>query len=115
MPHKQISELVLDGKSYLVIPKTLVESKAPQLLQYEPTATLNTDDTPWEILQRHLEQDVSMIQAWREYLQLSQQDVAKRLEINLGLYQQYEKSARPRRATLERVAGAMGISLTQLL
>lgn len=129
MPHKQISELVLDGKHYLVIPKALVESKAPQLLAtprvqkraatqaVAPSVTTenSSDDTPWEVLQRHLEQDMSMMQAWREHLQLSQSEVAQRLEVTLSLYQQYEKSSRTRRSILERVAKAMGISLTQIL
>lgn len=128
MPHNQISELVLDGKHYLVIPKALVERQAPQLLTKHlqestqakaiaPSVTTrtNSDDTPWEVLQRHLEQDMSMMQAWREHLQLSQSEVAQRLEVTLSLYQQYEKSSRTRRSILERVAKAMGISLTQIL
>lgn len=55
-----------------------------------------------------------MMQAWREYLQLTQATLAQRLGISQAAYAQYEKSTRPRLSTLEKVAKALGISVTQL-
>ena len=52
----------------------------------------------------------SLIQAWREYLELSQEEVAKRMGVTQAAYQQMEKkSARPRKATLDKIAAAFGL------
>lgn len=60
--------------------------------------------------------DKSLIRAWREYLGLSQADVAERMEISRSAYAQMEeKSARPRVATLRKIAAALGVEWRQLL
>lgn len=74
----------------------------------------NKDNTPWQVLKRHLNEDISMMQAWREYLQLTQATLAQRLGISQAAYAQYEKLTRQRLSTLEKVAKALGISVTQL-
>lgn len=58
----------------------------------------------------------SLVRAWREYLGLSQADVAERMEISRSAYAQMEdKSARPRMATLRKIAAALGVEWRQLL
>lgn len=60
--------------------------------------------------------DKSLIRAWREYLGLSQADVAERMEISRSAYAQMEeKSARPRVATLRKIAAALDVEWRQLL
>ena len=56
----------------------------------------------------------SPMRAWREYLGLTQADVAARLEVSQAAYAQTENAARPRKATIARVAAAMRLSAEQL-
>ena len=54
------------------------------------------------------------MKAWREYLGLTQAEVAARLDITQAAFAQLETSAHPRKSTLRRVAGALGLALEQL-
>lgn len=56
----------------------------------------------------------SPVKAWREHLRLTQAEVAERLGISQSAFAQTEAAARPRKATLSRVAGALGLTLEQL-
>ena len=66
--------------------------------------------TPHAVVKKiHLD-GLSRIQAWREHLGLSQAEMAQRMGIKQSSYQQFEKkTARPRKATLEKAAAAFGI------
>jgi DNA-binding XRE family transcriptional regulator len=57
---------------------------------------------------------MTMLQAWREYLNLTQEEMAKRMDITQAGYAQIEAAKRPRKTTLEKAAAAMGITLEQL-
>lgn len=57
---------------------------------------------------------VSPMKAWREYLRLTQADVAERLAISQSALAQLETSVNPRQSTLRRVAKALGITAAQL-
>ena len=62
-----------------------------------------------------VDENISRIQAWREYLGFTQQEVAARLNISQAALSQMErKSARLRKNTLEKLAKAMGLTLEQL-
>ena len=56
----------------------------------------------------------SAIKAWREYLHLTQAEVAARLGVTQAAFAQMESAARPRKATLQKVANAMGLTLEQV-
>ena len=56
----------------------------------------------------------SMMQAWREYLMLTQADMAERIGITKAGSAQIEAAKRPRKATLQKAAEALGITLEQL-
>jgi len=57
----------------------------------------------------------SLIRAWREYLDLTQEQVATKAGVSRAAYSQMEaKGARPRRATLGKIAHALGIRVEQL-
>ena len=69
---------------------------------------------PNAVVGKRLMEEVSMLQAWREYLMLTQSEMAERMGITQAGYAQIESAKRPRKATLEKAALAMGISLEQL-
>ena len=56
----------------------------------------------------------SATKAWREYLRLTQAEVAARMGVSQAAFAQMEKAKRPRKATLQKVADALGLSLEQL-
>lgn len=56
----------------------------------------------------------SPMKAWREYLGLTQAEVAKRLGVSQAAYAQTEAAARLRKATAARVATALRIAVEQL-
>lgn len=70
---------------------------------------------PHEVVARHLAAGVPLLRAWREYLGLTQAELAERLAVTQGQVAQWESpAARPRRATLKRVAAALGLHVNQL-
>ena len=57
----------------------------------------------------------TLVRAWREYLGLTQKEVAKRMGITQAALSQMEAGEkRLRKATLEKLAAAMGIGVEQL-
>ncbi|WP_027184805.1 helix-turn-helix domain-containing protein [Desulfovibrio inopinatus] len=61
------------------------------------------------------ERDCSLVRAWREYLGLTQADVAERMEITQSAYAQMEsKDANLRPKTLKKISAAMDVDWRQL-
>lgn len=58
--------------------------------------------------------NISATRAWREYLRLTQAEVAARIGVSQAAYAQMESAKRPRMATLTKVAEAMGLDVEQL-
>ena len=56
----------------------------------------------------------SPIRAWREYLGLTQTEVAARLHISQSAFAQIENATRPRKSTLSRMGKALGIGMEQI-
>lgn len=69
---------------------------------------------PNDVAGKRIMNGVSMLQAWREYLMLTQEEMASRMGITQAGYAQIEAAKRPRKKTLEKAAAAMGITLEQL-
>lgn len=70
---------------------------------------------PHEVVGLHVIQGMSLVRAWREHLGLTQDDVARRMGVSRPAYAQMEsKAARPRVATLKKIAEALGVELDQL-
>ena len=100
-----------DGKpEYAVIP-----FKVLQTLCNHKVREFNEKETiPHEVIKKiHLE-DMSSIQAWREYLNLTQTEIAEKMGISQAAYSQMETSKKNRKATLEKIAQAMNIDYLQL-
>jgi DNA-binding XRE family transcriptional regulator len=69
---------------------------------------------PHEIVQVVFDRGLSPMAAWREHLGLTQSDVAGRIGISQAAYAQMERVSKPRQATLQKVADAMGLEVDQL-
>ena len=70
---------------------------------------------PDEVARKVLVENSSLIRAWREYLGLSQEEVARAMGITQPAYQQMEsKTTKPRPATLQKLAQALGVEEKQL-
>ena len=72
------------------------------------------EGTPWQVAERHIFEGVSKAKAWREYLGLSQEEVATRLGVSQAALSKTENAKRPRAETLARLARALGIRKEQL-
>jgi DNA-binding XRE family transcriptional regulator len=73
------------------------------------------DAVPHEVMRLHLLDGLSLRRAWREYLELTQSEVAARMGVSQPALSQLESPrARPRHATLARLAKALGVRVEQL-
>jgi DNA-binding XRE family transcriptional regulator len=69
---------------------------------------------PSEVVNLSFERGVSAMAAWREHFGLTQAEVAGRIGITQAAYAQMERVKQPRKATLEKVATALGLEVEQL-
>jgi len=72
------------------------------------------DLIPNEVVGMVVNEDATMVAAWRRYLGLTQVQVAKRIGITQSAYAQQEAARKPRQATLDKIATALGITVEQL-
>ncbi|MEM6430812.1 MAG: helix-turn-helix transcriptional regulator [Deinococcota bacterium] len=117
MANDSISEFVLNDEVYVLVSREHVAKVAPHLLDLikgEPYV-LDRDDIPISVFLDHKTNGVSMIQAWRNYLNLSQEDVAARMGVSLASFVRTEKAKKPRKETLKRVTEAMGLECVEQL
>ncbi|MBW5416129.1 MULTISPECIES: helix-turn-helix domain-containing protein [unclassified Pseudomonas] len=79
------------------------------VIPYEQyVAQIEDDLIPHEVVSRMVD-GATAIRAWREHLNLTQEEMARRLEISQPAYAQQEAVAKPRKATREKIAAAFGI------
>ena len=70
---------------------------------------------PQAVVEAHILKGTPIIKVWREYLGLTQQDVAQKSGMLQPAYARIESpEANPRPDTLLRIASAMGLSIEQL-
>ncbi|WP_118987111.1 helix-turn-helix domain-containing protein [Photorhabdus sp. CRCIA-P01] len=85
-----------------------------QIIPY--TAGPNDDETiPHEVVSIMVDDEVSLQAAWRIYRGLSQAEVAEKLGIKQAAVSQFEKSDRPRKATIEKLAALYDCRISQLV
>lgn len=72
---------------------------------------------PHEIVERHAINDIPIVKCWREYLGLTQEELATRSGVQQPAIARAESNIdyKPRIGTLEKLAKAMNLSLDQLL
>jgi transcriptional regulator with XRE-family HTH domain len=61
-----------------------------------------------------IQKGVSPLKAWREYKELSIEEMALRLDISNSVYEQAEDAKTLGQTTLKKAAIALGISLEQI-
>jgi len=70
---------------------------------------------PQEVVESNVVKGNSLLKSWREYLGLTQAEVATCAGMSQPAYARLEKpNAKPRTATLRKLAKTLGISLEQL-
>jgi DNA-binding XRE family transcriptional regulator len=69
---------------------------------------------PHEVVNLVFDNDWTPIRAWREYLTLTQVEVAGRIGISQAAYAQSEAAVKPRKTTLQKIAKAMNLTLKQV-
>ncbi|MCE2676837.1 MAG: helix-turn-helix domain-containing protein [Burkholderiaceae bacterium] len=69
---------------------------------------------PHAVVTLAFENNMTPMAAWREHLRLTQIEVANRMKITQAAYAQMERVKKPRKATLEKVANALGLTPDQL-
>ena len=72
------------------------------------------DLVPNEVVGYMVKEGMTAIAAWRRHLDLTQAEVAQRLGISQSAYAQQEAAERPRKATREKIAVALGIPVQSL-
>lgn len=105
-----------DGKPmYAVIPYdeyTALLRKAEEMEDRRPDEEVTL---PHEVVKRSTLGGVSLVRAWREYLGLSQKEVASRMGISQPSFAKMEATeTKNRPATLKKIAEAMGIQWEQV-
>ena len=73
------------------------------------------DAVPHEVVSKHIDQGITYLRAWREYLGLTQAEMAEKVGISQAALSQMENGdSRLRKATREKLARAMSINPEQL-
>jgi DNA-binding XRE family transcriptional regulator len=103
--------IMQDGKpAFVVIPfdeYLRLFSKTPRVPE--------GDAIPHEVVGLTVKKGYTLVRAWREYLRLTQAEVAERMGISQAALSQMEAGGkRLRKITLEKLAAAMGIGVEQL-
>lgn len=83
-------------------------------LKFEQPHLSVDDGVPAEVVDLSFDNNYSAVRAWREYLGLTQAEVAKRMGISQSAYSQHENAQRLTKATRSKVAIALGIHVAQL-
>lgn len=70
---------------------------------------------PQEVVEAHVLRNDSLIKAWREYLGITQKELAERLGVSQAAVVKYERfDARLRQATLRKICVALELNENQL-
>lgn len=85
--------------------------------QYEALVKGKSRDEPTipnAVVNAVFDRGLSVVAAWREHLRLTQAEVAARMGITQAAFAQMESAKRPRKATLAKIAAALGLVVEQL-
>ncbi len=110
--HTDYQTIDYDGKpAFVLVPWEEFERVRPLLEGDRARAT----GIPQAVVEAHVLHDVPMIRAWREHIGITQGELAVRMGVTQAAVAKLEKpDAKPRGATLTKVAEALGISPAQL-
>lgn len=105
-----VQTIMQDGK-----PAFVVMPYADYVAHFQEAWVPDGDGVPHEVVKLTLGGQMSQARAWREYLHLTQEEVAARMGISQSALAQIEAAKQPRKTTLEKLAPALGIRLEQLV
>jgi len=77
------------------------------------STTVKEPGIPADVVDLAMDNDWSAARAWREYLQLTQNQVAQQLGITQGAYAQLEARKSIRKSSRQRIAAALGLHESQ--
>jgi len=73
------------------------------------------ESVPHEVAGLTVKKGYTLLRAWREYLGLTQKDVAKKMGISQAAFSQIESGENKlRKVTLEKLAAALEVSMAQI-
>ena len=95
---------------FVVIPyEQYIKAFPEKSLEYE------TGLIPHEVVGMAVNKGFSLIRAWREYLGYTQKDIAEKMGISQAALSQMESGEKKlRKASLEKLAGALGLTVEQI-
>jgi len=110
--HTEYHTIDYQGKSaFVLVPWEEFKRVRPILEGDKSRAT----GIPQAVVEAHVLRDVPIIRAWREHIGITQGELAARMGVSQAAVAKLEKpDAKPRGATLKKVAEALGISPAQL-
>lgn len=109
--HTEYQVISYDGEpAFVLVPVDDFEKIRP-LIEQEGVK----DNIPQSIVEAHILREVPLVKAWREYLGMTQEQVAKKTGMEQSAIARLERGGvTPRLATLKKIAMAMGISVEQI-
>ncbi len=84
-----------------------------QAMQNNPTID-TTNGVPSDVVNAVFDKGISPLKAWREYLEMTQSEVATRAGMTQSAYSQHEQADKLRKPTREKLASALGLTAEQL-
>ena len=109
--HTEYQTILHDGiPAFVLIPFDEFQRVKPLL---EQSAVKNA--IPQEVVEAHVLRDIPLIKAWREHLDLTQEEVSSRADIKQSALARLERGeGSPRASTLKKLALAMNLTVAQL-
>ena len=91
--------------------------RAFAVIPYDEYVKLTDKDdpgVPHEVVGMVIKKNMTLLKAWRKYLGKTQKEVAKAAGLTQAAVSQMEKTENPRSETLEKLAKAMELAVSQL-
>jgi DNA-binding XRE family transcriptional regulator len=91
--------------------------KAFAVIPYDEYVKLIEKDEPGiphEVVGMVIKKNMTLLKAWRKYLGKTQKEIAQAAGLSQAAVSQMEKTENPRTETLEKLAKAMGLEVSQL-
>jgi len=83
-------------------------------LSHQLSQEAESETIPHEVVSYMVDHECSIVKAWRVCLKKTQREIAEKMGITQGSYSAIENSKTNQKATLDKLASALGISTVQL-
>ena len=108
--HTDVQIIVQEGRpAFVVIPYN------DYIRMRRPFVPDDGESVPNDVVWLTIDKGYTLVRAWREYLGLTQKEVAGKMGITQAALSQMESGEKKlRRATLEKLSQALGVSVEQI-